>query len=180
MDRGCDADTQNRVRGYRGLILDDASWVVMVVSGGLNLRSRSQAGEGARRVTGTEGEVVMLNLTPQGEQIVEKLAQRHGVSTGAVMTLLQALVNGNGASAQFSHPELGGTGQWMRGGMTMVGDMFNDALKAKVNRLCSELSALLAEDGFADLSRTAASLGSQSQYQGWRRQQQSGSGDPRA
>src|SRR5712692_6643951 len=177
MDRGCDADTQNRVRGYRGLILDDASWVVMVVSGGLNLRSRSQACEGARRVAGMEGEVVMLKLTPQGEEIVEKLAQRHGVSTEAVMTLLQALVNGNGASAQFSHPELGGTGQWMRGGMTMVGDMFNDALKAKVNSLCSELSGLLGEASFADVSRAGASSGFQSQYQGWRGQQRSGSGD---
>jgi hypothetical protein len=41
------------------------------------------------------------------------------------MTLLQALVNSNGTMAQFSHWELGGGGQWMRGGMTMVGDMFN-------------------------------------------------------
>jgi hypothetical protein len=87
----------------------------------------------------------MLRLTPQGQETVEELAQRHRVSTDAVMTLLQALVNGNGASAQFSHPELGGAGQWMRGGMTMVGDMFNDALKARVNSLCSELSALLAQ-----------------------------------
>jgi hypothetical protein len=32
----------------------------------------------------------------------------------------------------------------MRGGMVMVGDMFNHALKAKVDGLCSELSSLLA------------------------------------
>ena len=31
----------------------------------------------------------------------------------------------------------------MRGGMTMVGDMFNYSLKATVNGLCSELSSLL-------------------------------------
>jgi hypothetical protein len=122
----------------------------------------------------------MLKLTAQGQEAVESLAQRHGVSTEAVMTLLQALVNGNGASAQFNHPELGGTGQWMRGGMTMVGDMFNDALKAKVNSLCSELSTLLAKDAFADQFRTAAPSRSQSQYQGWRGQQHSGSGDPSA
>ena len=42
--------------------------------------------------------------------------------------------------AQFYHPELGGGGQWMRGGMTMVGDMFNHGLQATVSGLCSELS----------------------------------------
>jgi hypothetical protein len=46
--------------------------------------------------------------------------------------------------AQFYIPELGGGGQWMRGGMTMVGDMFNSGLQATVNGLCSELSSLLA------------------------------------
>jgi len=32
----------------------------------------------------------------------------------------------------------------MRGGMTMVGDMFNNSLKATVDNLCTELSNLLA------------------------------------
>jgi hypothetical protein len=45
--------------------------------------------------------------------------------------------------AQFDHPELGGSGQWMSGGMTMVGDMFNYGLKAKVSGLCAEISSLL-------------------------------------
>ena len=47
------------------------------------------------------------------------MARRYAVSSDAVMTLLQALVNSNGNMAQFNHPELGGGGQWMRGGMTM-------------------------------------------------------------
>ena len=47
--------------------------------------------------------------------------------------------------AQFTHPELGGSGQWMQGGMTMVGDMFNNALKAQVDGLCAELSRFLAQ-----------------------------------
>ena len=64
------------------------------------------------------------------------------------MTMLQAVVNGNGSMAQFSHPELGGSGQWMRGGMTMVGDMFNYGLKSKVDGLCSELSQLLGQQPF--------------------------------
>jgi len=29
---------------------------------------------------------------------------------------LESVVNGNGTMAQFSHPEFGGSGQWMRVG----------------------------------------------------------------
>jgi hypothetical protein len=36
----------------------------------------------------------------------------------------------------------------MQGGMTMVGDMFNHGLKAKVDGLCAELSNLLANQPF--------------------------------
>ena len=67
----------------------------------------------------------LQQLTDQGRQRIDELAQRYSVSSDAVMTLLRALVNNNGNMAQFNHPELGGGGQWMRGGMTMVGDMFN-------------------------------------------------------
>jgi hypothetical protein len=84
-------------------------------------------------------------LTDQGRQRIDELAQRYSVSSDAVMTLLRALVNNNGSMAQFNHQELGGGGQWMRGGMTMVGDMFNYGLKSKVDGLCSELSQLLAQ-----------------------------------
>jgi hypothetical protein len=86
----------------------------------------------------------MLQLTSEGQQKVTALAQRYGVSLEAVSTLLQALVHGHGTMAQFDHPELGGRGQWMPGGMVMVGDMFNQALKATVDGLCTELAALLA------------------------------------
>jgi hypothetical protein len=87
-------------------------------------------------------------LTDQGLQKINDLAQRYGVSVDAVMKLLQALVNSNGTMAQFDHRELGGAGQWMPGGMTMVGDMFNHGLKAKVDGLCSELSQILAAQPF--------------------------------
>ncbi len=90
----------------------------------------------------------MQKLTPEGEQKIEKLVKQYGVSREAVNTLLAALVEGNGTMAQFNHPELGGNGQWMQGGMTMVGDMFNNALKAKVDGLCTALSALLATSLF--------------------------------
>jgi hypothetical protein len=88
----------------------------------------------------------MDSLTPQASKTVEELAQRHGVSSDAVTTLLHALKSGNGTMAQFSHPELGGMGQWSQGGMIMIGDMFNNALKAKVDALCTELSNLLRRD----------------------------------
>src|ERR1700704_4504517 len=70
-------------------------------------------------------------LTDQGLQKVNDLAQHYGVSADAVMTLLQALLNSKGTMAQFDHPERGGAGQWMPGGMTMVGDIFNPGLKAR-------------------------------------------------
>lgn len=86
----------------------------------------------------------MQQLTPQSRQAVENMAQRHGFSVDAVLSMLQAVINGNGTMAQFNHPEFGGSGQWMQGGMTMVGDMFNNALKSRVDGLCTELSGLLA------------------------------------
>jgi hypothetical protein len=84
------------------------------------------------------------SLTPEGEQAVQNLAQRYRVSTDAVKTLLSAVSAGGGSMAQFYHPELGGGGQWMRGGMTMVGDMFNSGLQSTVSGLCAELSSLLS------------------------------------
>lgn len=56
--------------------------------------------------------------------------------------MFQAVNNGGGSMAQFSIPELGG-GQWMQGGMTMCGDMFNYGLQNTVNNLCGELSNLM-------------------------------------
>lgn len=103
-------------------------------------------------------------LTPEGRRIVEELADRHGVSVGAAMTLLEALVRGNGSMAQFNHPELGGTGQWAPGGMVMVGDMFNHALKARVDGLCSELAACLRREP-ALLGRTSTGRQGQMQMQ---------------
>jgi hypothetical protein len=104
-----------------------------------------------------------VQLTDQGRQKIDELARRYAVSTDAVMTMLQAVVNGHGSMAQFSHPELGGSGQWMQGGMTMVGDMFNYGLKSKVDGLCSELSQLLGQQPFVP---PPASTQSQSQQNG--------------
>ena len=102
----------------------------------------------------------MRKLTPEGERALAEIASRHGTSIDAVKTLLEAVVNGGGGMAQFNHPELGGGGQWLRGGMTMVGDMFNHSLKAKVDAICSELSEGLASGG---LAAPSGSFQSQSQ-----------------
>ena len=86
----------------------------------------------------------MRKLSPAGQQVVNDLAQRHGFGADAVAVMLDAVMNGNGSLAQFSHHEFGGSGQWMRGGMIMIGDMFNNTLKGRINALCSELSTLVA------------------------------------
>ena len=85
----------------------------------------------------------MQKLTPEGRQIVQNLANAHGVSFDAVLALLHALIAGGGTQAQFNHPDFGGMGQWSQGGMIMIGDMFNNGLKYKVSQLCDELSGLL-------------------------------------
>jgi hypothetical protein len=86
----------------------------------------------------------MRQLSSAGQQAVSDIAQRHGFSTDAVMHMLDAVVRANGSMAQFNHNEFSGSGQWMRGGMTMVSDMFNNSLKGRVDSLCNELSTLVA------------------------------------
>ena len=103
----------------------------------------------------------MRQLSPAGQQIIDDIAQRHGFSVDATLSMLESVINGNGSMAQFSHPEFAGSGQWMRGGMTMVSDMFNNHLKGRVDSLCSELSNLIANQ--PDLVRSGSF---QSQRQG--------------
>ncbi len=86
----------------------------------------------------------MRQLSFDGQQLVNQLAQRHQFSPDAVASMLESVVNGNGSMAQFSHPEFGGSGQWMQGGMTMIGDMFNNYLKNNVANLCQDLSNAVA------------------------------------
>ena len=79
-------------------------------------------------------------LTDAGRSELEAMARCHDVPTEAVATLLAAICRGGGRQAQFSHPALGGMGQWSRGGGIMIGDMFNHSLKARVEQLCNELA----------------------------------------
>ncbi len=102
----------------------------------------------------------MANLSSEGFQLVQQLAQRHQLSTDAVTHMLLAVHNGNGTMAQFNHSEFGGSGQWMRGGMTMVSDLFNYQLKSRVDNLCSDISNALASHQLVPFS---GSFQSQSQ-----------------
>ena len=86
----------------------------------------------------------MQKLTIEGQNIVNELSNRYNLSQDAVIYMIGAVNNGGGTMAQFNCPELGGGGQWMRGGMTMVGDMFNYGLKNTVDNLCNEISNALA------------------------------------
>lgn len=72
---------------------------------------------------------------------IAEIAQRHGFSPEAARVVAEGLRRGGGRMAQFSHPELGGMGQWSAGGMIMIGDMFNTELKARVDGLCRDLAA---------------------------------------
>ncbi len=110
----------------------------------------------------------MQQLSPNGQQIVSQISHKYGFSIDAVTHLLFSLMNGGGTMAQFSHPELGGSGQWMQGGMLMIGDMFNNALKSNVDALCYELSGILANQGDlqAPTSFQTQSQGSNSFVQG--------------
>lgn len=88
----------------------------------------------------------MQQLSPEGQRLVSDIAARHGFSADAVTHMLFAVRNGNGTMAQFGHPEFGGSGQWMQGGMIMLGDMFNNYLKGRVDALCNDIAGVLARE----------------------------------
>lgn len=87
----------------------------------------------------------MSDSTKTGPAFLDMLARRHGFSNEAAWEAYQALRAGKGRQAQFSHPELGGMGQWAGDGMVMIGDMFNGALKIRVDALLGDLSARMRD-----------------------------------
>jgi hypothetical protein len=86
--------------------------------------------------------------------LVERMAKKHSVSPAAVGVVLKALRSGGGRMAQFSHADFGGMSQWSPG-MSMVGDMFNKPLNAKLDALCSDLAAHLEASPAIDDTRSA-------------------------
>lgn len=107
-------------------------------------------------------------FTDASFQNMTNVANRYGISTNAVIDLTQALMRSNGTMAQFNIPELGGGGQWMQGGMTMVGDMFNNQLKFTVDGLCIELSNLISQGAiqYKPLPKIKNQNGTQSNFSG--------------
>jgi hypothetical protein len=103
----------------------------------------------------------MKLLTSEGLQKIQEIASRYRLSENAVMLMLDSVSLGGGTMAQFNISELGGGGQWMQGGMTMVGDMFNYSLKTTVNNLCGELSQLMYSQNIFE----QPAAGNQSQVQ---------------
>ncbi|WP_218598832.1 SHOCT domain-containing protein [Polaribacter sp. NJDZ03] len=100
-------------------------------------------------------------FTDASFQNMTNVANKYGVSTNAVTDLTYCLMGSNGSMAQFNIAELGGGGQWMQGGMTMVGDMFNNNLKYLVDGLCVDLSNLIHQGAiqYKPLPKTANSQG---------------------
>ncbi|WP_431192851.1 hypothetical protein [Tianweitania aestuarii] len=83
------------------------------------------------------------------EALLTRLAVRHDLSRDAVKTVFDALRRSGGGMAQFNHPDFGGMAQWSPG-MTMVGDMFNNGMKAKLDAVATELAAYLKDTPAAD------------------------------
>ena len=74
--------------------------------------------------------------------VASHIAQRYVVSEDAVRELVRALEFTGGKLAQFSHPDLGGRGQWMPG-MIMLSDTSDAQTKARIAGLCAEVSAIV-------------------------------------
>lgn len=107
-------------------------------------------------------------LTDHGEATKQRLGQAYGLSDEAVSQMMSAVANGGGTQAQFNIPELGGMGQWSIGGMTMVGDMFNHGLQARVAGLCADISSAMQQGQFyKPAPQPAGNWQGQSQGQGY-------------
>ena len=87
--------------------------------------------------------------------LVNRMAKKHSVSPAAVQVVLAALRSRRGRMAQFSHADFGGMSQWSPG-MSMVSDMSNTQLKAKLDALCTDIAAHLHSSEAAAYERRSA------------------------
>ena len=85
---------------------------------------------------------------------IHDIAAKYQITEATVRTLLEGLQTTSGFQVQFNIAELGGMGQW-QSGMVMIGDMFNEGLKAKVSALCAELASFLREPHPTEPEETA-------------------------
>ena len=72
------------------------------------------------------------------EAQLDTVAAKHGFSPAAVRQFYDAIRAGNGTAAQFSHPEFGGMGQWMRSGMMMIGEIHGDSRATVLKTVSTE------------------------------------------
>lgn len=86
----------------------------------------------------------MASRLDEGDAALSRIAHRHGFSSDAARLMRAALEQGHGALAQFDHPEFGGFGQWMRGGMIMLSSTQDRTLRPRIDALCCELADLAA------------------------------------
>lgn len=100
------------------------------------------------------------------EKTLEGIAARHGVAEAVVRELAEGLRRTGGRQVQFSHPDLGGMGQWMPG-MVMVGSLFDHALKARVDALVSEIAAFVAATPAATSATSATGANASANSGGW-------------
>lgn len=116
------------------------------------------------------------SLSGDAGRKVAEIADRHGFKPEAGEALAAALIRSGGSMAQFSHPDLGGMGQWSRGGMMMIGEMNNDRLKARVGDLARDLSDAVQsgeitekkpEDSHSGASGSSSSSSSSSSGSWW-------------
>jgi hypothetical protein len=80
--------------------------------------------------------------------VIPSIAERYHVSVDAAREVERSLRATGGLQAQFSHPDLGGIGQWMPG-MCMVGRVGDYQLQTRVAGLCAEVSAIVRGEGTA-------------------------------
>ncbi|HEY7119825.1 MAG TPA: hypothetical protein VH475_24760 [Tepidisphaeraceae bacterium] len=76
------------------------------------------------------------------KDVIPEIANRYQLPVPLVRSLYRQLADSGCRMVQFDSPELGGPGQWMPG-MVMVSRWNDHQLKARVDGLCSELTAII-------------------------------------
>ncbi|MDB5329903.1 MAG: hypothetical protein JWP03_1054 [Phycisphaerales bacterium] len=97
------------------------------------------------------------------DQQIQEIARRHNLSESSAAQLVRGLLATGGGQVQFNVPEFGGMGQWMPG-MIMAGDMFNHALKARVDFVCTDIAQRVRS---GDIQAPAPARGSASTSLAW-------------
>jgi hypothetical protein len=95
----------------------------------------------------------------EAQRRIAEIAAKNGFSEEAGLAMAEAIARGVGSMAQFNHRDLGGQGQWAKGGMLMVADMFNDGLKARVRALAEALAEAAQRGAIQPKGETGAATG---------------------